>query len=488
MKKILLYLIILSLLLSFVGCAPAYSSSPTDPKVLDKTHTDVPGMTIEIDKISAENGLVRLDVIWSNQTEDTVVYGEVHSIDRLEGDEWVSCAMRENTAFTTVAYMLNPGSEIKRGYTISYLFDVSAPGTYRFKTNCTVGKQSCELWAEFSIAQPQIPDGSTPISFIAKPVRTNGYSDSIKYPAVVVISSLQQLNDYYSAHKEVFDLERKEIYFPGPSELGFLNLYDQYDEAFFEENYLIFTILEEGSGSIRHNVESVALTSDGKLSVFIRSIVPEVCTDDMAEWHIILELQRSTAIESEKDVVVYWDGRLAWDGEYVAPPKPEADYKEPPEMLVVTPEGEAVIKAAGYNWTYDNTDGTSTSVIADQAGRPLSKDVLEAITIDQKYAETVYAYAKPGQYEPTNMLGYMVKLHFDVCPSSLSYTCWSSADNSPEETVEYFRDSQAFYAKGGSYIYEIAATWKDTGAGYSGTAYYYVYIVGGHHAVPIICD
>ena len=473
---------ILSLLFSFVGCAPANNSSPTDPTIYSKTHTDLPGMTIGIDKISADNGLVKLDVIWSNQTDENVVYGEVYGIDRLEGEEWISCAMRDNTAFTTIAYMLKPDSEFKKGYTISYLFDVSAPGTYRFKTNCTVGKQECKLWAEFTLGAM-----NTPISFTPQFVRTNDYTDGAKYPVVKVIKSVQELKAYYETYKDTFDLERRDtVYSDMP--VGFLDVCSKYDETFFNENYLVFAILEEGSGSIRHKVERVVLTTDGKLSVSICSIVPEVCTDDMAQWHIVLELQRSTAIESEKDVVLYWDGRLAWDGEYVAPPKPESAYKEPPEMLVITPEGETVIKAAGYNWTYDNPDGTSTSVIADQAGRPLSKDVLEAITIDQKYAETVYAYAKPGQYEPTNMLGYMVKLHFDVCPTSLSYACWSNTDNSKEETVEYFRDNQAFYAKDGGYIYEIAATWEDTGAGYSGTANYYIYIVGGHHAVQIIWD
>ena len=199
----------------------------------------------------------------------------------------------------------------------------------------------------------------------------------------------------------------------------------------------------------------------------------------MAQWHLILELDRDVKINSPADVMVYLDDRLAWDGEYVAPPKPEPAYKKPPEMLVVTPEGETVIKASGYDWMYDNPDGTTTAVIADQASRPLPADVLDVITIGHMYAETVYAYVKPGQYEPTNTLGYLVKLHFDISPTSLSYTCWAYSDSCREESVEYFRDNPAFYAKDGGYVYEISATWEDSGVGYYGHANYYVYIVGG---------
>ncbi len=52
---------------------------------------------------------------------------------------------------------------------------------------------------------------------------------------------------------------------------------------------LIKPILEEGSGSIRHEVKSVVKNPDGSFAVEIERDVPEVGTDDMAEWHIIVE-------------------------------------------------------------------------------------------------------------------------------------------------------------------------------------------------------
>ena len=49
-------------------------------------------------------------------------------------------------------------------------------------------------------------------------------------------------------------------------------------------------VLEEGSGSIRHEVKSVIKNPDGSFAVDIKRDVPEIGTDDMAEWHIFLEI------------------------------------------------------------------------------------------------------------------------------------------------------------------------------------------------------
>ena len=57
----------------------------------------------------------------------------------------------------------------------------------------------------------------------------------------------------------------------------------------------------------------------------------------------------------------------------------------------------------------------------------------------------------------------------------LTETVWNNS-NIPEEAV-VSQGGPTFYAKTGSYIYEIVATWNDNGAGYSGTANYYVYII-----------
>ena len=315
-------------------------------------------------------------------------------------------------------------------------------------------------------------EADTPVEWAARYIRTDGgYEDSVDYPCVRIIRSVQELNDYYNTWHEVFYLERRQQVYPDTS-IGFLDACDQYDEAFFEKNYLIFVLLEEGSGSIHHEVDGVLKTADKKISISIDRKVPEVGTCDMAQWHIILELGREVLVENTGDVCLYVDGQVAL-------PRTEAALKEPPEGMLITPDGENALRLGGYHWTYALGNGMENATIADQAGRPIPKEVLPPVPISSQFAETVYApVSGTDTCEPTNMLGYLVKLYWEATPSSVTCVCWPEAvwekENVEEEAVVAL--DGAFYAKQGGYVYEIVATWEDTGAGYHGSANYYVYI------------
>ena len=322
------------------------------------------------------------------------------------------------------------------------------------------------------------------IPWNAQYIRTNGgFEASGAYPSVKIIYSAQELNEYYNTWHEIFDLERKEKVYSDTT-MGFLDACDQYDEAFFEKNYLIFVLWEEGSGSVSHKVKSVQQTVDHKISISIDRIEPEVGTCDMAEWHIILELSQDARVESPGDVLVYFDDTLFWNGSAVEPPKPEPAFKTPPKGILTTPEGDIALTLGGHSWNVQNSDGTVTSTIADQAGRPLPKDSLKPVTIDSKHAETVYLPV-PGStvYEPTNALGYSIKFSWDAMPSRVTVTCWPDTvwkDSGVQgEEIPFDLNGGPFYAKQGGYVYEFAVTWDDTGLGYYGTANYYVYIIGG---------
>ena len=293
---------------------------------------------------------------------------------------------------------------------------------------------------------------------------------------------MQELQDYYTTYREIFDLERKETVYADTT-VGFLDACDAYDAAFFEENYLVFVLLEEGSGSVRHEVRGVEWTKDKKLSISIDRKVPIIGTSDMAQWHIILELSRNPAVQTEKDVLLYVDGDLYWDGSPLYPVMPIADvFKKHLPGTLITPEGEFPLVTGGYHWFCRMDDGLMKATVADQAGRPLPASSLKPIQLSSKYAETVYAPI-PGKdgCAPTNTLGYLLKLHWAAAPSSLSFTCWPDdvwqTGSTPEEAVVSLQDL-AFYAKPGGYIYEITASWEDTGLGYYGEVNYYVYIIG----------
>ena len=69
---------------------------------------------------------------------------------------------------------------------------------------------------------------------------------------------------------------------------------DRYNEEFFTEGSLIILYLEEWSGSIRHSIGLVGIEKD-QLSVTVTSKIPEVFTDDMAYWAILIPISKEYA-------------------------------------------------------------------------------------------------------------------------------------------------------------------------------------------------
>lgn len=159
--------------------------------------------------------------------------------------------------------------------------------------------------------EPTTPDPTFPIGTAYEGrtwyVRTNCCGQSVEYPKAVIIRSVEELNAYYEANKDIFDLDHH--YSPGAdSTLGFLDAAATYDEIYFEDRILVLVLLEEGSGSTRHRVQNVEIGPDGKLFVRIRTIVPEVGTCDMAQWHLFIEPEAGVRVQNESDVVVLLDG------------------------------------------------------------------------------------------------------------------------------------------------------------------------------------
>lgn len=183
------------------------------------------------------------------------------------------------------------------------------------------------------------------LEFGVQYVRTNGYHDGVRYPVVTVIHSMDELNAYYEANKENYSLERRTGTIYSDSTIGFLDACDKYDDEYFKDRILLLVLLEEGSGSIRHSVDRVA-NVDGKIEVEIRTIVPEIGTDDMAEWHILIEPEAGIFVEDAEDITVFINGRNATE-------KTTEIYHE---------KGNANISLTlKEGWEYDMTDEPDTN-------------------------------------------------------------------------------------------------------------------------------
>lgn len=127
-------------------------------------------------------------------------------------------------------------------------------------------------------------------SWRAQYIRTDGYHDGVNYPVVTLIDNADDLNRYFEDNKNLYDLSHRETVYSDTS-IGFEDAVKGYDAAWFRTHQLILVLVEAGSGSIRYDVTDVSL--DSEPSVEIAVLVPYVMTDDMAEWHILIEIEKT---------------------------------------------------------------------------------------------------------------------------------------------------------------------------------------------------
>ncbi len=117
-------------------------------------------------------------------------------------------------------------------------------------------------------------------------IRTNGYTETVSYPYLVTVSDRASLDAYHSDYADTYFLGHVDRVYADTT-IGFADAIALYDDAFFAEHDLLMAILEEGSGSIRHQVTDI---KDG--IVEIEHLVPEVGTCDMAEWHLLIPIPK----------------------------------------------------------------------------------------------------------------------------------------------------------------------------------------------------
>lgn len=140
----------------------------------------------------------------------------------------------------------------------------------------------------------------TEVEFSAQYVRTDGYQEFGDYPYISVIHSVEELEAYTKEQDEIYHLETDKEY---------IDACVRYDSSYFEDQILIFVLLEEPSGSNRHKVTAVSMENEKNMIIEIETIVPEWGDDDMAEWHIMIEPKENLDI-TEDDITIILDGKI----------------------------------------------------------------------------------------------------------------------------------------------------------------------------------
>lgn len=285
----------------------------------------------------------------------------------------------------------------------------------------------------------------TPVSFKAQNVRTDGffyYADT-GYPHVVVIDSKEAAREYYlSMVPHDFDDGEPTLSTGALKPL----VGDEYTEDFFANNYLVYVILEEPSGSISHTVESVRMSQAERLMIAIRRDVPEAGTDDMAYWHIVLELPRKDGIVDAENIDVFMNGVLAYDGAPVIPEVEQPVYDNPPEAKLHYPDGTVTLMQGGFSWMA-TVDGQEQMIIADVAHPLQCKNLLQPITMSGEYVKVEI-------------------VDFPFAPESVKICCWQDTFwDQPDTPAGELPDTElVFDVKSGCYIYQITVEFAEYGS------------------------
>ena len=126
------------------------------------------------------------------------------------------------------------------------------------------------------------------IEFTANFFRVS-WEDETDYPQTTFLSTRQELLQFCDNCEDADSLPLK-----------------KYGEEFFKSQKLILVALSEGSGSTRHEVESIT-RFDTRYNVNIKRIEAEVGTCDMAKWYAVIET--AAPIRSAEDITVLLDGQ-----------------------------------------------------------------------------------------------------------------------------------------------------------------------------------
>ena len=144
------------------------------------------------------------------------------------------------------------------------------------------------------------PTTTRPLSGLQAPFsvgfQVNTHARAQEEDDAVVITSRQALEEFHAQY--------------GDANNRLAGHLRQYNNAWFNTRSLIIITRTEGSGSIRHTVETL-IPMEWMATVFVSHSVPEIGTADMAYWVIALEVDNShmEGITQAQAIYYFYDER-----------------------------------------------------------------------------------------------------------------------------------------------------------------------------------
>ena len=136
-------------------------------------------------------------------------------------------------------------------------------------------------------------------------VRTTGHAPDTEFPSSLIIRSKQELLDYYENNKAYYTMDSSWDESP-----AFRDAIERYDDAYFADRELLIVRIEEPSGSIRHKVNFMRENySEGAWEVSITSFKSMYETEDMEQWHILIEMPEMLHTEPSEQITLLFKER-----------------------------------------------------------------------------------------------------------------------------------------------------------------------------------
>lgn len=124
-------------------------------------------------------------------------------------------------------------------------------------------------------------------------IKTNG--SGFASPSATMCQSLDEISNYKELISGGYDIGEPS------SEWSFEGFIKKYDDKYFEDNVVLFILLDEENSNVVHRVSNVGMEDKDLIVDIVRDNVEEA-SDKSAQWNIVLELPK-TAASAENFVI-----------------------------------------------------------------------------------------------------------------------------------------------------------------------------------------
>ena len=125
-KRLIIVALILSVMVLAIGCK---NKSGSNEGTLDLSE-----VSMLTEKSQYPPNVSEINVVWKNDTDKDLTFGNPFTIQKLAGNEWKAIGNQE-AVFTSIGYRVASHSEMKHSYNVRLYSDKLEKGTYRIVTD-----------------------------------------------------------------------------------------------------------------------------------------------------------------------------------------------------------------------------------------------------------------------------------------------------------------------------------------------------------------